>query len=133
MPQLIPLQAVPAQTLQVVLNAQTVSLSLYTLNSPGNVIGEQSPLELTPEQVLYMDASLAGSAIITCRRCLSLSPLLLESAYMGMTGELVFFDTVNQTLASVTNPTYPGLGTQYELVYFTPADMAAGLGTTYPT
>jgi hypothetical protein len=130
--QTIPLSAVPSQTLQVVLDGDTVGLSLYSLNSPGNIIEEQSATELIPEQVLYMDVTLNGSPIITCRRCVSLLPMMLESGYMGFPGELEFFDTVNTTLSTVTNPVYTGLGSQYQLVYFSASDMASGLGTTYP-
>ena len=132
MPLTIPLQAVPAQTLQALLNGQTIGISLYTMNSPGRILEMQSETELIPDPVLYIDVTLSGAPIITGRRCMSLAPLMLESGYMGFSGELVFFDTQNTALDTVTNPVYTGLGSQYRLVYFSPADMAAGLGVSYP-
>jgi hypothetical protein len=147
--QTIPLQAVPSQTLSLTLNGQAVGISLYTMNDAGGILGGSGftadtteitadttdvtadetsgffPLSLQPNQQLYIDVTLDGDAIITAKLCTVLQPLLLTSPYIGFEGELEFFDTLNTGLQDSTNPVYTGLGTQYQLVYFSPADLAA--------
>lgn len=157
MPQVVPLQPVPAQTLSITLNGQNVGISLYTLNDAGNILGQEvsatadstvitadnaditadatqttAIISLPPDEQLYADVSLAGEPIIVGKLVGCLSPLILTSAYLGFEGELEFFDTMNLGLQDSTNPAYTGLGAQYQLVYFSPADIAAGLGGTYP-
>ena len=156
MPSIIPLQAAPAQTLSVQLNGQGVTISVYSLNTAGDILNEQVGVtadstdvtadntditadatvipalyELSPAQALYMDVAVDGAPLVTAKLCVSLSPIMLTSQYLGFEGELEFFDTYNLTTDAVTNPIWPGLGTQYQLVYFSPADVAAGLGGTY--
>jgi len=155
--QIIPLDAVASQTLSITLNSQTVGINLYTLNTAGNILGQEvgatadstvitaddgsitadatettALISLPPAEQLYIDVTLEGDPIITGKLVNCLSPLILTSAYLGFEGELEFFDTQNTGLQDTTNPDYEGLGTQYQLVYFTPADIAAGLGGTYP-
>lgn len=153
MPQTIPLLAVPSQTLSTTLNGQAVGISLYTMNDAGTILSPSaagftadstlvtadstvytaddtmslSSLSLLPTEQLYIDVTLNGAPVITCKLVTVLQPLVITSAYSGFQGELEFFDVQNTGLQNSTNPSYAGLNTQYVLVYFSPADIAAGL------
>jgi hypothetical protein len=149
MPQIIPLLAVPSQTLSITLNQQNVGISLYTLNDAGNILGEpvaitadstlvsadnttitadvtmtSALVSLAPTEQLYIDVTLDGTPVITARLVSCSQPLILTSAYLGFEGELEFFDSQNTGAQNTTNPTYEGLGTQYQLVYFLPSEVA---------
>lgn len=137
--QIIPLQAVPFQTLTVTLNGQIVSLSLYTFNTPptleevvdgyGNVVVDGSGLPILSLQSnatpsLYVDITLNGAVIVNAKLVAILQPLLATAAYQGFSGELVFVDTQNLGVQNSTQPAYAGLGSQYQLVYLSPSDLA---------
>lgn len=147
--QIIPLQPVPSQTLSVQLNNQAVSLAIYTLNTPGNILTLAAAVtadstivladstlitadsstslpttELPGYPAVYVDVTLNGDKILTGQLARNLIPLLLSSNYLGFEGELVFVDTQNKGLQNGTDPQYQGLGAQYKLLYFSPADLA---------
>jgi hypothetical protein len=113
--QLIPLTAVPAQSVQAVLNSQSVSIAIYQLGFP-------------PMADLYADIQSNGTPIINCRKCRAFSGaateaapfMLLDSQYWGFQGDLLFLDTEGDE-----DPQYSGLGSRWQLVYYTPDDLAA--------
>jgi hypothetical protein len=148
--QIIPLQAVPSQTLSTTLNGQAVQLSIYSMETPGSILSsygsdtadstiitadntnltadvttENAATTLQGYDALYIDVILAGQQIVTARLVRNLIPIMLTSSYYGFEGELAFVDTQNVGLQSGTQPVYTGLGTQYQLVYYSPADLAA--------
>lgn len=133
MPQLIPLLAAPSQTLTVNLAGQPVGISLYTgydsgvyLNStstPTAPVFDQAP----PKIRLFADITLAGEAALTGKLCGIAQQLFATSGYVGFSGELIFVDTENLGLQDSTQPQWQGLGAQYQLVYLTAAEVAAGL------
>ena len=101
----IPIQAVPAQQLQVTLGGQACQLSIYQ-KSTG----------------LFIDVYVAGVLIIGGVVCLNRT-VIVRDIYLGFVGDLAFVDTQGST-----DPTYTGLGVRYLLYYLTPADLsAAGL------
>lgn len=99
--QIIPLAAVAAQTLKVVLGQQNCVLNVYQ-KSTG----------------MYLDVTLEGEVILTgvlARdrvRC-------IRQAYLGFVGDLAFMDT-----QGTEDPVYSGLGSRWVLMYLEPADLA---------
>ena len=100
----IPLQAVPSQSLRVMLNGQLCSIRIYTLSTG-----------------LYLDLSVLGVEILQTQLCVDRA-YLVRDEYLGFIGDLAFVDTL-----SATDPVYMGLGTQYQLIYFAPADLPSSL------
>jgi hypothetical protein len=99
--QTIPLQQVPSQTLQTVLNGQNVSISVYT-RSTG----------------LYVDTSVNG--VPTSAGVIAMNQVpVVPTNYLGFAGNLLFTDT-----QGTEDPTYTGLGSRFLLVYLTAAEYA---------
>jgi len=92
---LIPLQAVPNQTLAVTLARQSAQLALRQNG-----------------RNIYFDLLLAGSYVVRSRICRDRQRLLLDSKYRGFVGDFLFVDTQGGN-----DPTYTGLGSRYQLVY----------------
>lgn len=109
MGQVIPLQAVPNQTLTVPLAGQTVDLNLYT-RADG----------------LFMDVFLNGKGIVFNVICQN-ENRIVRDLYFGFPGDLAFYDT--QTVAGVgTDPDYTGLAGRYQLIYIEASELPAGVG-----
>lgn len=102
--QTIPIADVSSQTLSVQLGGQSCSISIY-LKSTG----------------LFCNLSVANALIIGGVICQNVNRIVRD-AYLGFVGDLVFVDT-----QGIADPTSPGLGSRYFLVYLDPADIAAGL------
>src|ERR1700677_3906083 len=98
--QQIPLQAVPSQQLQTVLNNQNCQIAIYV-----------------KEQGMFVDLNSNGVDISIAVLALNLTPLTLN--YSGFVGNLLFVNT-----QGVTDPVYTGLGTRYSLVYLDAAEYA---------
>jgi hypothetical protein len=100
--QIIPLTAVPSQSLTVLLNGQTCSINVYQ-KSTG----------------LYFDLSVQGLTnplsgniqLISAMLCLN-GVGLVRQAYLGFIGQLAFIDTQGDS-----DPDYTGLGSRYILTY----------------
>lgn len=108
MSQIVPLSAIPAQTLSIVLNGQNCQISVYTLSTG-----------------LFLDLSVGGVQILTAMICRNAAQLLLDRTYLGFVGDLVFVDTqANPTLFDGADPVYTGLGAQFQLIYITGAELA---------
>lgn len=93
---IIPLAAVPSQTLAITLGTQPVQVELRTL-----------------ETSLYFSLLLNEEPIVTNRVCRNRQRLLLDAQYRGFQGDFAFVDTQGDT-----DPAYLGLATRYQLVYF---------------
>lgn len=98
--QIIPLQAVPNQTLTVLLADQNCRINVYQ-----KFFG------------LFVDLSV-GSTLILSGVIAQQANRIARYAYLGFTGDLVFFDT-----QGATDPVYTGLGSRYQLVYLEAADL----------
>jgi hypothetical protein len=99
--QQIPLQPVPSQQVQCVLNGQNCEIATYLRGSN-----------------LYVDLAVNGvsiSSAVIARNQISLVP----TSYLGFTGFLLFNDTQGSS-----DPQYTGLGARYMLLYLTLADLA---------
>jgi hypothetical protein len=97
----IPLQPVPSQQLQVVLGGQNCQIAVYLLGKH-----------------LFVDLNVNGADISIAVRARDVIPLV-PTAYLGFIGNLLFTDT-----QGLTDPTFDGLGTRYQLVYLTPSEFA---------
>jgi hypothetical protein len=95
--QIIPLSAVPSQSLTIQLGGQNCSINVYQ-KSTG----------------LFFDLAIDDVPCVTSVLCLNQVGLIRE-AYYGFVGQLGFYDT-----QSSDDPTYDGLGNRYQLLYQTP-------------
>lgn len=100
--QQIPLQAVPNQQLQVLLNGQSTTLAVYQTN-----------------YALFVDVYLNGALVKGGVVGRNLTRIIRELWY-GFSGDLIFTDT-----QGTTDPVYTGLASRYALLYVTPADLAS--------
>lgn len=91
---IIPLQPVPAQTLNVLLAGQNCQISVFQK-------GDKFYMTLVANNVLLLST-------VICRNRVK----IVRYAYLGFIGDLVFIDTQGDT-----DPQYIGLGTRFKLVY----------------
>lgn len=106
--QIVPLSAVPSQTVTVILNSQECIIHVYQ-RSTG----------------LYLDLTVAGTLVLVGVICQN-GNLLVINSYLGFVGDLAFIDTLG-----ASDPVYSGLGAQYLLAYLLPSEIfAATLPTT---
>lgn len=98
----IPLQQVPYQTLECVLNGQNTKIEIYQ-----KFYG------------VFITIYLNNNIVIAGVLCENLH-LIIRNTYLGYAGDFVFQDT-----QGTSDPIYTGLGTQYQLVYLTPDEIAA--------
>ena len=99
---IIPLQSIPSQTVSVVLDGQSCRVNVY-----------QKKL------ALYFDLLKNGVPVITCRICRDQTKLV-RHAYLGFSGELLFFDK-----QGLNDPDYTGLADRYLLAFFTQAELGS--------
>lgn len=92
---IVPLQAVPSQTLSVQLGGQACQIALRQ-NGPN----------------MYFDLIADGVPIVTGRICRNIQRLLLDEQYRGFQGDFLF-----QDLRGDTQPVYFSLGSRYFLYY----------------
>lgn len=105
MPQIVPLQAVPSQTTQIVLANQNCQLRVY-----------QTPA------ALFMDVSVNDDLIIRGVICQNLNRIV-RSLYLGFVGDFVFQDS-----QAADDPSYSGLGSRFQLIYLSTADLPVNEG-----
>jgi hypothetical protein len=103
--QIVPIQAIPNQTLQAQLANQPCTLNIYQ-----TAYG------------LFMDVLVNNEPIIFGVIAENLNRIV-RSVYLGFIGDFVFFDTQGQT-----DPVYTGLGSRYLLIYLAESDLPAGEG-----
>lgn len=99
----IPLQAIPAQTVNVQLNGQSVTVNVYK-----------------KFYQLMIDVLVNDVLIIGGVSCLNLNRIV-RSKYLGFIGDLAFFDAQDKT--DPDDPDWPGLGIQFFLIYFFPNEV----------
>ena len=103
--QIIPLQAIPNQTLTTQLANQSVSLNIYQM-----------------AYGLFVDVYVNDVLIIAGVIAENLNRIV-RSLYLGFVGDLAFIDT-----QGTTDPIYTGLGDRYQLAYLEESDLPAGQG-----
>lgn len=103
----IPVVNTPNQKISVTLGAQNCLINIYQTSSYG----------------LYCDLYVNGALIIGGVICQNLNRIV-RNIYLGFSGDLVWNDTQGES-----DPNYPGLGSQYQLLYLSPEDLAV-MGAT---
>lgn len=98
---IVPLRAVPNQTVTVALGGQRTQIDLYQ-KATG----------------LFMDLLVSDAPVVTGVVCLDRCPVV-RSVYLGFVGDLMIFDT-----QGTADPDSSGLGARWLLAYLTPADFA---------
>jgi hypothetical protein len=103
---IIPLLAVPSQNIKTVLANQIVELAIYQVRYG-----------------MFMDVTINGVLEIGGVVCQDRNRII-RSAYLnvgaGFSGDFAFFDTTG-----TSDPTYDGLGTQFQLAYVTQAELGS--------
>jgi len=92
--QIIPIEAIPAQSFSTQCGGQNIRIKLYTLATG-----------------LYFDANVNGQDVALGVRAL-LGVKLIRQAYRGVVGNFIFDDTLG-----AENPVYTGLGARFVLYY----------------
>lgn len=106
--QVVPLQAIPNQTLQAQLNGQACTLDIIQM-AYGLFVN------------LYV-----GSALIVAGVLSQNLNRIVRDLYLGFSGDFVFFDT-----QGTQNPDYTGFGgstARYQLIYLLPSELPNGEG-----
>jgi hypothetical protein len=101
----IPLQSIPAQAFNVTLGTQPCRITLYQKGG-----------------FFFMDLSVNNGVAVQGRMVLN-SVYVVRCAYLGLSGDLVMFDTQGTN----DSPTYDGLGARYQLYYLTADEIGAGV------
>lgn len=105
--QIVPLQAVPSQTLTINLANQICTIDVYQKLSG-----------------LYMNLYIEGQTdpVIGGVLCENLNRIVRD-LYLGFVGDFCFIDS-----QGTSDPTYDGLGTRYNLAYLEASDLPVGQG-----
>lgn len=100
----VPLQALPNQTLYTSLGGQNCTINVFQY-----------------AYGLFLDLYVGSTLIVSCVICLNAN-LIVRSAYLGFDGDLAFVDTQGDA-----DPVYTGFGpgARYQLLYLTTSDVAA--------
>lgn len=96
----IPLQAIPSQTLSVILAGQNCQIAVYQ-KSTG----------------VFLDLSINNAPIVTTVQCRDRVKLVRQE-YRGFAGDLTFVDTQGRA-----DPVYSGMGGRFLLVYLAAEDL----------
>lgn len=96
----VPLKALASQTVQIQLNGQNCQLNVYQ-----KFYG------------LYMDVLVNDVLVIGGVLCRNQNRIV-RSAYLGFSGDFSFVDTQGND-----DPDWTALGTQFQLIYFTPDEV----------
>jgi hypothetical protein len=134
--QIIPLQAVPSQTINTTLSGQSCTLNIYQKGIPGVAAplltesgfvlltegGQElfaSPPTYVLDQALYLDLTLNGALLLSGVLCRN-ATAIVRNTYFGFVGDLAFYDTQGST-----DPVFTGLGNggRYILAYLSPGDI----------
>lgn len=101
MPLVIPIQAVPSQTVNCVLGGQNCQIAVYY-----------------KVQGIFVDLAINGADVFVASLGLNQNPLDPCNSYDGFAGDLYFIDTQGSD-----DPQYTGFGTRWFLLYLTAAEI----------
>ena len=97
---IIPLSAVPSQTLNIVLANQNCTINVYKKTTG-----------------IYFDLLVDGLSIVQCVICQNINKLI-NKLHTEFVGDFTFYDT-----QGLENPDYTGFGTRFFLVYLETSDL----------
>lgn len=109
MPQIVPVQPVANQTFQVLLDGQQTTIDLSAVYD--NV---------------FVDVSVNGSLVVA-GVIAEQANVIVRDAYLGFSGDLVFYDTQPDPVNGAEDPQFGGLGTRWILAYLLPEEIPAGI------
>lgn len=112
----VPLKPLEAQTVFITLNGQNCQINVYSKGEYGMF------LDLYVFNVPTILAANPDGLVIAGVQAQNQRWIVI-SAYLGFSGDLAFYDTTDTVTPS--NPTYDGLGSRYQLTYYTPEEIAA--------
>lgn len=98
---IVPLQPIPAQTVNVNLANQNTQIEVYQTDFG-----------------MFMDVAVNNSPIINSVLCENLNRIVRD-AYLGFAGDFCFIDNQGSE-----DPVYTGLGSRFSLAYLEVADMS---------
>jgi Domain of unknown function (DUF6983) len=98
---IVPTQPIANQTLQVQLNGQACTLTIFQSN-----------------YAMFMTVAIGTALIVSNVPCQNLNRIIRD-LYLGFSGDFVFLDT-----KGTSNPVYTGLGNRWLLIYLSPTDLA---------
>ncbi len=107
MAQIIPLRAVPSQTLNVVLDGQSCTLNVYQ---------KSDDLFMDVVCATMLNGGLYGVICQNLNR-------IVRDLYLGFSGDFSFVDNQGSE-----DPNFAGLGSRFSLAYLFPTDLPAGQG-----
>lgn len=124
----VPLQPVASQTVTITLGNQNCTINVYAKQlaalqflletDTGLLLATEkyAELDVTPDtfpvsSAVFVDLYVNGTLIIGGVPAFN-ETLIVRDAYLGFTGDLVFYDTQGST-----DPVYTGLGSRYVLAY----------------
>lgn len=119
---IVPLEAVPSQTVQVTLGNQAATINLNT-RKPGT-----SGYVNLPPPTLFIDILVGGAPIVQGVPCEALN-LIVRSSYLGFVGDMIFIDNQAASPETAQDPVYTGLGTngRFSLAWLAPGDLPPDL------
>ena len=100
--QIVPLQAVPNQTVTVNLGGQICQIDVMQKRTG-----------------VFLDLYVANALVIAGALCRDRNPVV-RSVYLGFVGDLQFFDT-----EGLDDPSYAGIGSRWLLAYLEASDFVA--------
>lgn len=107
---IVPLQAVPTQSLNIVLNSQPCVINLNART--GNI-----------RTNLFLDLYVSGSLIIGGVVCLQ-GARIVRDQYLTYVGDLVFNDSQPNPITGPADPFWQGLASRFQLIYLFPSELS---------
>lgn len=101
MTQIVPLQPVPNQTEQIILNGQNCQIEVFQTND-----------------ALFLNLYVNDNPVIEGVICENLN-LIVRNLYLGFEGDLAFSD-----MQGTSDPNYTGLGSRYQLIYYSSSEVS---------
>jgi len=108
--QIVPLRAVPSQTLSVQLDGQSCQINVRQL-----FYG------------VFIDVYSNNDLVVAGVQCENLNRIV-RSRYLGFSGDLTFIDQQTDDNGQGTDPSYEGFGTRYLLCYLSETEIPATEG-----
>lgn len=113
-PLIIPVQAVPSQTLLTFVSNQATQINLHAKNIwvPVNSGIVTDPPVFEERNPIFMDVYLNNAPVVSSVLCRNNTKIIRDS-YLGYIGDFAFQDTIGDE-----DPVYTGLGSRWQLIYW---------------
>jgi hypothetical protein len=108
---IVPTQAVPAQSLNITLNGQSVTLDLYAAGA---------------DERIFVNTYVNG-ALILGGTFGNIGVRLIRDLYLGFEGDFVFNDTMPAPVLGPEQVQWEGLGQRWQMLYLFPAELTGSV------